>query len=234
LRKYPFVVLVLIVLVALQGSAAASPQFASTFQMTYTSPAPSTSSGLSVLATWADPGEPFGKPIVLTKIVFNFNPGTKFDTSALPICKATDLQVRALGTKACPANTLVAHGDTNAIPTTGIPFTTVVSMFNAKRQIIVVIYLNGKKLTFFRDDVQGSTITSNLDIPAGISLTRLHIEFPRHSTKERRSRRGKARKRKHYMATPSVCPPSGLWTTNVSFSYADGSTQALSSNTPCK
>lgn len=233
MRKYLFVALVTIVLLAIPGSAAASPQFAATFQMNYTSKAPGTSSGLSTLATWTDAGEQFSKPAALKKIVFAFNSGTRFDTSALPVCKATDQQVRALGVHACPTDTLVGRGDTAAIAAGGLPFTTVVSLFNAKRQIIVVVELNGKKLTFFRDDVQGATITANLVIPTGISLTKLHVAFPTHSSKKRHGGKRKARKKKAYMTTPSACPASGTWTTNATFSYVDGSTQTLSSNTPC-
>ena len=232
LRTPLFVAVIAIVFVAASGSAAASPQFAATFQINYTSKVPGTSSGLTGLATWTDPGEQFGKPAALKKIVFAFNPGTKFDTSALPACKATDQQVRALGVHACPANTVAGRGDTTGIATGGFPLTTVVSFFNAKEQIIVVVELNGKKLTFFRDDAKGATITANLVIPAGISLTKLHVVFPAHSSRKRHGKK-KAGKKRAYLTTPTICPPSGVWTTNATFSYDNGFTHTLSSDTPC-
>jgi hypothetical protein len=31
-----------------------------------------------------------------------------------------------------------------------------------------------------------------------------------------------------------VCPPTGAWTTNVIFTYIDGSTQQLADSSPCR
>ena len=232
--RIPLLVAVIsIVLVAMSGSAAASPQFAATFQIGYTSQVPGTSSGLTGLATWSDPGEQFGKPAALKKIVFAFNPGAKFDTSALPQCKATDQQVRALGAASslsCQYPGRARRHDRDCerrIPTyDGRQF------LQRQRPIIVVVELNGKKLTFFRDDAKGSTITANLVIPQGIALTKLHVVFPAHTSK---SDVAEGTPQEAGLPDDAKDLPRyrQSWTTNATFFYDNGFSHTLSATTPC-
>jgi hypothetical protein len=194
--------------------------------MTYLSKAPRSSSGLRTLITWADPGEPNQKPKAIKNFRFRFHPGTRFDTSALPACRADDAAVRRLGLRACPSASKLGTGSTEAIAGAGIPVKTVVTLFNARKQIIVLVQTAGRTLTEFRDDVRGRTLTVNAVIPAGIALTKLDITIPAHA------RRRGGRKRV-YMRTPPSCPASGTWTTEARLNYVDGSTQTLTSSTPC-
>ena len=207
------------------ATAFASTQFGSTFQMTYSAKKPNSSSGLETTMTWSDPGEPGGKPKALEKIEFRFHPGTKFDTKALRVCKASNLILRILGSAACPASARVGWGSTQAIAGT-VPIQTFVQFFNAKKQIIVVVNVEKRVLTVFRDDVRDGTIVVNLVVPQGTSLTGLHVQFFRHSRKV-------GRKRHTYMRTPPACPVNGTWTTSATFSYVDGTSEKLSSATPC-
>ena len=73
------------------GVALASPQFAATLVLTYSSQVPGSPSGFDSLATFSDPGETAGKPKELVKIRVGFHPGTRIDTAALPRCRASDL-----------------------------------------------------------------------------------------------------------------------------------------------
>jgi hypothetical protein len=211
--------------------AIASPQFSSTFAGTYTAQTPSTSSGLDALATWTDPAEPSGKPKEVQKIKVLFAPGTKLDTRALPACKATAEDVAILAVRACPAKTKLGEVRGQGVYAgSTAPFNTFATLFNAKRQIIVVVTLDnakGRLLTNFRDDVERSAITINLKVGKGISLVRFHARVPPHVRK-----RGK--KRRTYFTTPPSCPPSGAWTTNVIFSYRDGSSDQHSAPSPCR
>jgi hypothetical protein len=210
----------------LAGDALGSPQFAATFQMTYLSKTPRSSSGLRTLITWADPGAPDQKPKAIKNFRFRFHLGTRFDTSALPACRADDGAVLRLGPRACPSASKLGSGSTEAIAGAGIPVKTVVTLFNARKQIIVLVQTAGRTLTEFRDDVRGRTLTVNAVIPAGIALTKLDISIPAHAR-----RRGK--RKRAYMRTPSSCPASGAWTTEARLNYVDGSTQTLTSSTPC-
>jgi hypothetical protein len=168
--------------------------------------------------TWSDPGEPGGKPKEIQRVTLRFHSGTRFDTSALPICRASDAKVRRRGPSACPASTRLGSVQTESVIGTGQRYNAKVFLFNARRQIIVVVTIGGRLITEFRDDVRGGSITINLAIPRGIALTTLHVEIPSHLRK-------RGRKRTTYMRTPRVCPDSGTWTTSATYSYRDGSTE---------
>jgi hypothetical protein len=209
------------------GVAFASPQFASTLTFTYSSKVPRSPAGFDSLATFSDPGEPAGKPKELIKIKVRFHPGTRIDTAALPRCRATDMNVRILGLRACPASTGLGIVHAEGVISTGLRFNPVGHLFNARRAIIVVVTVDGRYITSFRDDLTRDTLTVNFRIPPGISLIRFKPHIPRHFRK-------RAGKRRAYLRTPPSCPTTGAWTTTVVFSYRDGSTQELSAATPCR
>ena len=213
------------------GIAVASPQFVSTFSGTYSAKTPGTSSGVDALATWSDPAEPGGKPKEIQKIEFRLNPGSRLDTSALPACKASDEDVQIRAVRACPANTKLGEVRGQGVYAgSTVPFNTFATLFNARRQIIVVVTLddrNGRLLTNFRDDVGKSSITVNLKVGHGISLIRFQAHVPPHS-------RRKGGRRRAFFTTPRACPPGGAWTTTVIFSYRDGSTDQHTAASPCQ
>jgi hypothetical protein len=215
---------------AVAAVAVASPQFASTFTGTYTAQTPGTSSGLDALATWSDPAEPGGKPKEVSKIRVQFAPGTRLDTRALPACDASAEDIANLAVRACPAKTKLGEvRGMGVYAGSTAPFNTYATLFNARRQIIVVVTLDdahGRLLTDFRDDVERSAITVNLKIGKGISLVRFQAHVPPHSRK-----RGK--RRRTWFKTPGSCPASGAWTTNVVFTYRDGTSDGHSASTPC-
>jgi hypothetical protein len=211
-------------------AALASPQFVSTFAGTYTSQTPGSPSGLDALATWSDPGEPGGKPKEVQKITVIFNPGTKLDTTALPTCKASAEDVAVRSVRACPAKTKLGEVRGQGVYAGGAPFNTFATLFNARRQIIVVVTLDnsrGRLLTNFRDDVKKSSITINLKIGRGISLIRFQAHVPSHFRK-------RGGKRRAYFRTPPTCPASGTWTTTVVFDYRDGTSDRHSAPSPCR
>jgi hypothetical protein len=220
-----------VVACAAAGVAVASPQFSSTFVGTYSTQVPGAPSGLDALATWSDPGEPGGKPKEIQKIKVQFAPGTKLDTRALPTCNASAEDIAIKAVRACPAKAKLGevHGQGVYAGSTA-PFNTFATLFNAKRQIIVVVTLDsakGRLLTDFRDDVRKSSITVNLKIGHGISLIRFQAHVPKHVRK-------RGGKRSAYFTTPPTCPTSGAWTTTFVFSYRDGTSDQHSSPTPCK
>ena len=211
------------------GVAFAGPQFSSTVGVTFSSAAPGAPSGVDVLATWSDPGAVNAVPKGVTKMEFIGNPGTRFDTSALPRCKASDEDIANLSVRACPRSSRIGTVKGKGLIVTGNPFDTVATLFNARRQIIVIVRLvdDGRLITYFRDDVRGGSVAVNLKIPGGVALTRFEAHLPRHF------RRYKG-KRRAYLRTPRTCPPSGVWTTTTIFTYRDGSSERLASTTPCK
>jgi hypothetical protein len=208
------------------GVALASPQFSSTFDLTYSPTRPAASGGVSIFMTWSDPGEPGGKPKRLTRIQFHFNPGTKIDTRALAQCKASDTDVRIEGVHACPKASRL--GFATSTLTTGVtpPAQTQITFFNAPKQIIVLVRVEGRNLAVYRDDVRGRVVTVNLGLPSGLSLLELRATIKPHV-------KGRGKRRRVYFRTPSTCPPSGEWMTTVIFTYVDGSSEELADGSPC-
>ena len=207
----------------------ASPQFSSTVGVTFSSANPGSPSGVDVLAAWSDPGGVNRVPKAVTKMEFVGHPGTRFDTSALPRCTASDEDIANLSVRACPRASKVGTVRGEGLIVTGNPFNTIATLFNARRQIIVIVQLvdDRRLITYFRDDVRGNTVSVNLKIPGGVALTRFEAHLPRHF------RRIKG-KRRAYLRTPPTCPPTGAWTTTATFSYRDGSSQQLTAPSPCK
>ena len=76
-------------------------------------------------------------PKEVTKIEFVGNPGTKFDTSALPRCRASDEDIANLSVRACPRSSKIGTVKGEGLIVTGNPFNTVATLFNARRKIIV-------------------------------------------------------------------------------------------------
>lgn len=226
MRKALLASLAIAALAVSAGDALSSPQFAATFQMTYSSTKPGSPMGLDGLATWSDPGEPAGKPKEVTRIKVIGAPGLRFDTSALPICRASDAEVQRRALRACPAASKIGTVMGEAVISTGNPFNTVATLFNGRHEIIVVVMLGNRLLTNFRDDVGRRSVTVNLKILPGISLTRFVPHIPRHFRKI-------GKKRKAYLRTPPNCPASGVWITTAIFTYRDGSEQTLTAPTPC-
>jgi hypothetical protein len=220
-------VLVGAVALASTGAVVASPQFKATLEFTYSSQTPDSPSGIDSFATWSDPGEPAGKPKEIERIKVVFHPGTRLDTSALPRCTASNAVVQRLGLAACPRSTRLGTVNAKGVISTGAVFEPLATLFNGRREIIVVVMLGDRLLTNFRDDVRRRSITINAKIPGGIALTSFRPHIPRHFGK-----RGK--RRRAYMRTPPTCPPSGFWTTAVTFTYRDGSTQQLTAPSPCR
>src|SRR6185503_6279633 len=165
-------------------------------------------------------------PKEVTRIKVEGAPGLRIDTSALPICTATDAAVQRRALRACPASTRLGTVTGEAVLSTGNPFNPVATLFNGRRKIIVAVMLGNRLLTNFSDDVGRRSVTVNLKILPGISLTRFQPHIPRHYRK-----RGK--KRKAWVRTPPACPANGVWITTATYTYRDGSEQQLTAPTPC-
>jgi hypothetical protein len=209
----------------------ASPQFASTFAGSYSNQVPGKPAGFDALATWSDPGEPGGKPKEIRRIRVQFEKGSKLDTRALPTCNASAEDIAVKAVRACPARAKLGEVHTQGVYAgSTAPFNSFATLFNAKRQIIVVVTLDsprGRLLTDFRDDVAKDSITVHLKIGRGISLVRFQAHVPAHVRKQ-------GGKRRSYFTTPPTCPAGGAWTNTVIFSYRDGTSDQHSATTPCR
>jgi len=227
LRRTAFVVLATGIALAATGGALASPQFSATFHLTYLSSHPGAPSGQVPLMTWTDPGAPAEVPKVIKRIELTFHPGTRFDTSALARCRASDAEIKSKGASACAAASELGTGHTVGVFSSGSEFTTDVTLFNARGEIIVLVSLNGTLVTEFRDRVKGRKIAIEPVLPSGVSLKRLKLRIGPHS-------KGHGARQRTYMRNPPSCPRSRKWTTVAKFTYVDGSGQTLRSGSPCR
>lgn len=212
---------------AVAGVAVASSQFSATFQLTYLSRHPGAPTGQVPLMTWSDPGAAAEVPKIIKRIELVFHPGTRFDTSALARCRASDEQIKAKGASACPAASKLGTGHTTGAFSNGDEFVTDVTLFNARGEIIVLVALQGTLVTEFRDSVKGRTISIEPVLPPGVALKRLKLRIGPHS-------KGSGAKQRTYMRNPPSCPKSRKWTTVAKLTYVDGSTQTLRNSSPCR
>ena len=142
---------------------------------------------------------PVAKPKRITRIQFHFHPGTKIDTRALRQCRASDIDVRIQGARACPKASRLGFATSRV--TTGVtpPDQTQITFLNAPRQIIVLVRVEGRTLAVYRDDIKGRIVTVNLDLPSGLSLLELRATIKPHV-------KGRGKKRRVYFRTPACVP----------------------------
>ena len=209
-----------LLLAAVAAAAQASDQRAATLEAAFPPAVAGRASAVDLHMTWADPGEPGGKPQVVRKLVLAFAPGTAIDTAALPRCGATDRRIKAAGPSACPASTRLGTG--LSVLTTGTQtLRPRVILINARREIIIVVRLGKTTLAGYRDDVKGHTVTVNFALPPALSLLDLRIHIPVHH-----------HGRRIYFRVPPSCPAGG-WPMTATSLYADGSSQQAAATAPC-
>jgi hypothetical protein len=187
--------------------------------------------GLAVHILFHRENDPDAKPSPLRAAVVRLPEGTVIDTKALPECAASDDELRALGSEACPDDTRLTIGAFSAM--TGFPndpFMGDLHIFNGPSQIIEVVTVSGGPASpgFDRLTIEGSTLTAHPPRAAGAppdneaSVRSLDYELPVRVADGR-----------SFATTPPSCPRSAEWTSTGTFGFADGSTETVESRTPC-
>jgi hypothetical protein len=210
-----------VVLAAIAASAYASDQRTATLEASFPPGTAGVASAVELHMTWADPGEPAGKPQSLRLLRLDFPPGTKINTAALPRCRATNRRITKVGPSACPRKTRLGKGE--SLLTSGQQqLAANIVLINARRQIIVVVRVGRSTLAVYRDTVVGSTVTVHFALPPSLSLLDLRIHIPVH-----------VRGRRVYFSTPPSCPDDGVWQMLATSSYTDGSSQQAQAVVAC-
>src|SRR4051812_25915150 len=90
------------------------------FRQAFTTTVPSASTGTDTQILYKNPSDPNAKPIPVREEVFTFPEGTTWDTSVVPDCTVSDLELELIGPSACPSETRIGgpEGDTLV---TGVP-----------------------------------------------------------------------------------------------------------------
>ncbi len=215
------------------ASQASGPRETITFD--YTSTMPHTSSGLISDVSIHNPTSSTAAPVPVRKIILVAPLGTHLDPAAVPKCTASDTELEVYGESACPAGSLIGTGSTVTRPLGGLPFTSQVAVFNTSSgQAMLIKFGNGGSAvvrTVIRGRVSTTTVPTCLtggQPPRGCpadedAVVSSAIRFP------------PLRVAGHnYFTTPSICPPSGHWTTRIEYFYADGVADTVHTLQPCR
>ncbi len=213
--------------VALLVIAPSGAQAQSDFVVGFGPGFPDGSAAVSFDVRYRNASDPNGKPPAVTAARFRLPAGTRIDTAAAPRCNATNEELQARGTRACPAATRVGGGTLTAVTGFGPPADPVegeVTVFNGAGELIEVVAVPGtdRVVGLDRLAVDGDTLKANPPaIPGGppdgrtaVKDIRLKIDRPR------------------YVTPPRECRV-GRWPYGASFAFADGTRQQVSHTHPC-
>lgn len=229
MRKTLTAAAVLVVLLATAGVALA--QLTQTATVLLTAHKAGQPTGITATLQSSDPTAPGGKPTAATNLVITFPAGTKFNLakSSAKRCTYTDTQLAAQFGSTCPKNTQIGTGSAvaNASPLISTVNAGVNAYVRSGSQMVLVVKptLAGAQTIVIDASVHGSRLT--MPIPSislgGISvvLTSLTLDVPT---------RGKGA---HALITSGKCA-AGKFSVASDFTYADGSTQNLTSSSSCK
>lgn len=215
------------------AAAAADAGRLADFGSRLTSTTPGTPTGMAVHIFFRAAGDPNAKPSPLRTAVIRLPEGLRFDTGVMPVCTASDEEIRALGPGACEPESKLSVGRFSAILGLGPPADPFVGedhVFNGPRQIIEIITGQGNDASpgFDRVTIDGSTLTAHPPMapggpPDGESAIR-SIDF----TVPVRTANGRA-----LITNPPACPAAHRWKGSATFGFADGSSETVPSSTAC-
>jgi polyvinyl alcohol dehydrogenase (cytochrome) len=201
------------------------------FSLRFSSRLPDRPTGVRLRATvHRGPGE---KPSGLRSEVLSLPPGARFDGHAVPACTASDDEIQLLGTAACPRSSEVGSGTLQAaLGTPADPETADVTIFNWGRGTVEVVTAPGAGTTLAidRGDFTGPGQLTNHPptAPGGPPDFRAAVSAVDFTYRDRQGPAGSA-----FITTPGRCPSSGVWTSTVRYSTADGRSYHATSTTPC-
>ncbi|MDQ3936501.1 MAG: hypothetical protein M3340_17915 [Actinomycetota bacterium] len=188
---------------------------------------------------YVNPDDPAAKPPAVRRVETILPHGARYDTSAPGSCTASDAELTARGSAACPADSAIGGGvvtvDTG-VPGDGRIVTADVEFFNnAEDPDGEFIYLNtvrgtGARTVIRADVTLRRTITQVEALPGtppdGGAIDTVDVTVADVS-------RVVDGVRRRYITTPRRCPSDGRWIARVSFAYEDGVTQTMPTANRC-
>ena len=219
-------IVVLAAAVALTSGAQASAAERAQFEFGFTTPDPSSVTGLTLHVKFDNSEDPGGKAPALADGVYGLPEGTRIDTTAVPQCTASDAELQVLGRDACPAESRI--GDGTLTGTTGTPADPLqgdVTVFNGDRQIIELVTAPGTNAVagFDRLTVEGSSLHAHPPAtPGGPPDGRTTIKEIRVAIAPR-----------GIFITQPACPADGLWWGSGTVAFASGTRLTGVAAVPC-
>jgi hypothetical protein len=207
-------------------TAAAEPTARVEYSDAFTTRTPSSPSGRAFHDEFFDARDANAKPPPVQHVHVQFPKGTRIDTSAVPLCTASDAELMAEGASACDPKSQIGSEvfsfDTgvdgpNRIVTNDIAF------LNNTDELII---LTQERQTGARVVVRGKVTRDTVDF----ELTPLPGTPPD----------GGADKREDatypvtgWLTTPPTCPKSGRWEFRVDYTFRNGEKVTKTSDSPC-
>lgn len=236
-------IIALLAVLVTAAPAVGQDQPRQTYSAAFTTTEPGASTGLRQEIHYVNPDDPDGKPHAVAEIVFLLPEGARIDTSVPPQCQASEAAFQLEGADACPPETKVGRGALSADTGAGtgpLPrvHETDVTFFNNQDELILFAETTNTPgpqpiRLASRIEVIGRSLISRVPpLPAApppdpfLAIKDVFNELDAIST-------GRGRDRRAYITTPPTCPESGQWTITATFTYRDGVTQTMRSDTPC-
>ena len=212
------------------ASASARSTAPAEFSFTFDHAQPGTPANAELYILYKDPQnpeDPDGRSPALTEVIIAAPPGTVFDGSAVPACPASDAELMALGTLACPEESKVGGGFGSVVTTTGPPneFVAEVTLFNYGDGVIELLeFAEGGLKIVDRARFEGpNTMVLNPAVVPGFTEREFSLSYDG-------TRGGPNRA---FITTPPQCPSSGLWTSQLMYTVTTGATYRVKSAMPC-
>ncbi|MEA2142732.1 MAG: hypothetical protein QOI64_1162 [Solirubrobacteraceae bacterium] len=176
------------------------------------------------------------KAVLVTKIVFAFPSGTKFNTAAATGCSVATLQ--AQGAAGCPADSVIGGGTATAI--TGTPFdpvrqkvqvfateTGLAAILTGVQTAVLALKVKDNKITVVLPRVCRPPGTAANDCASGdIVLKSLDIGLDAKS-------KGSGSKVKRLITSPAKCV-GGNWRSSATYTFSNGDTEVRKSTSKCR
>jgi hypothetical protein len=203
------------------------------FSQAFTTTVPGASTGTDTKILYKNPSDPDAKPVPVREEVFTFPEGTTWDTSVVPDCTVSDLELELIGPSACPPETRIGGGEGDTLMT-GFPGAGESPLdFDAFDNDEGARLLGGSPplgpRMATRAIRRGLVVTVEVPSSPGgppdgeSALRKVHNVFaPREAG-------GRA-----YTRTPPTCPPEGVWTFTAQFTFADGVVEHDRYDMPCR
>ena len=211
------------------GAAGGTTGERSDFDLGFSTPVPGQAAALTLHVVYKAANDPDAKPSPIRKVVIAAPAGTRFDTGGVPACTASDEQLRAEGSSACPPESRVGTGKLVAITGFGPPAdpaTADLTLFNSGSEVIEVVTAAGTDRTLGIDRlrIDGSTLTGHPPTtpggpPDGETAVR-QIDFTIDQATG-------------FVTTPPTCSATHRWTSTGTFGFADGAEETLTSSAAC-